>query len=137
MSADFRQDFIGMIFDVLKYRRLGRGRDEGMGEKRKKIYEALVEGATHGHSDKELYEFVAKRCPKTSSKKIVRASLLALSDPALKDRNILNTIYALAIKHRLDDVRADDVDQDGDDSAERAPSISRERIKQSPATDPR
>jgi hypothetical protein len=35
-----------MIFDVLKYRRLGRGRDEGMGEKRKKIYEALVEAAT-------------------------------------------------------------------------------------------
>jgi hypothetical protein len=62
---------------------------------------------------------------------------LALSDPALKDRNILNTIYALAIKHRLDNVRADDVDQDDDDAAELAPSISRERIKQSPATDPR
>ncbi|MHC2486919.1 hypothetical protein ACVII0_000711 [Sinorhizobium meliloti] len=107
-----------------------------MGEKRKKIYEALVEGAMHGHSDKELYEFVAERCPKTSSKKIVRASLLALSDPALKDCNILSTIYALAIKHRLDDVRADDVEQD-DDPAEIAPSISREKIKQSPATEPR
>lgn len=83
-----------------------------MGEKRRKVYEALVEGATHGHSGKILYDFVLKRCPKTSSKKLVRASLLALTDPDLKDRNVLNTIYALAIKHRLDEVRGDEVDLD-------------------------
>ncbi|WP_026621084.1 hypothetical protein M728_004483 (plasmid) [Ensifer sp. WSM1721] len=97
-----------------------------MGEKRRKVYEALVEGATQGHSDTSLYEFVRRRCPKTSSKKLVRASLLALTDPDLKDRNVLSTIYALAIKHRLDEVRVDEIDdEDDDDPKELAPSVSR------------
>lgn len=39
----------------------------------------------------------------------MKASLLALSDPDLKDSNILHTIYALAIKHRLDPSSMDDV----------------------------
>lgn len=81
-----------------------------MGEKRR-VYEALVDGATEGLTDKALYEFVARRCPKTSSKKIVRAALLGLTDPHLRDRNILDTIYALAIKHRMDEFREGD---DGD-----------------------
>lgn len=97
-----------------------------MGEKRRKVYEALVEGAMQGHSDRSLYQFVRSRCPKTSSKKLVRASLLALTDPDLKDRNILSTIYALAIKHRLDEVRVDEIDdEDDDDPKELAPSVSR------------
>jgi hypothetical protein len=91
-----------------------------MGEK-KKIYHALVDGATAGLSDKALYDFVQKQCGKTGSKKIVRASLLALSDPDLRDGNILNTIYALAIKHRLDDV---DPDQHEGEELEVAPSIA-------------
>lgn len=96
-----------------------------MGEKRRKVYEALVEGATHGHSGQILYDFVLKRCPKTSSKKLVRASLLALTDPDLKDRNVLNTIYALAIKHRLDEVRSDQVDLDDDEDLDGpAPLVS-------------
>ncbi len=94
-----------------------------MGEKRKKVYEALVDGATAGHRDGQLYDFVRQRCPKTSSKKIVRASLLALSDPGLKDHNILSTNYALAIKHRLDTVRSDD-DRHDDDPTQVAPSIA-------------
>ena len=94
-----------------------------MGEERKKVYEALVDGATEGHRDRQLYDFVQQRCPKTSSKKIVRASLLALSDPGLKDHNILSTIYALAIKHRLDTVRSDD-DRHDDDPTQLAPSIA-------------
>ena len=72
-----------------------------MGDKKKQIYSALVEGAATGLSDDALYGFVLKQCPKASSKKIVHASLLALTDPDLKDRDILNAIYALAIKHRL------------------------------------
>ncbi|WEX74806.1 hypothetical protein PYH37_000087 [Sinorhizobium numidicum] len=92
-----------------------------MGEKRRKLYEALLEGAMQGHSDRNLYDFVLERCPKTSSKKLVRASLLALTDPDLKDRTILSTIYALAIKHRLDEARADEID---DDPRELAPSMS-------------
>ena len=73
-----------------------------MGEKRKQVYAALIEGATAGLADDKLYHFVLERCPKTSSRKIVRASLLALSDPDVMDCNVLNVIYALAIKHRLD-----------------------------------
>lgn len=84
-----------------------------MGEK-KKIYHALVDGATAGLSDKALFTYVLEKCPKTSSKRIVRASLLALSDPDLRDANVLNTIYALAIKHRLDATLSDEADDDED-----------------------
>jgi hypothetical protein len=82
-----------------------------VGEK-KKVYNALVEGATDGLTDKALFAFVRDKRPKTKSKVIVRASLLALSDPDLRDRNVLNAIYALAIKHRLDGRSADDSDGD-------------------------
>lgn len=34
-----------------------------MGAKRRKVYEALIEGATQGHSDRNLYDFVQQRCP--------------------------------------------------------------------------
>jgi hypothetical protein len=71
-------------------------------KKRKKVYDTLIEGATQGLSDTSLYDFVIKKCPKTTSKRIVRASLLALSDPDVRDANVLHTVYALAIKHRLD-----------------------------------
>lgn len=112
-----------------------------MGEK-KKVYHALVEGATAGLSDKALYEFVQAECGKVSSKKIVRASLLALSDPDLRDGNVLNTIYALAIKHRLDQVGPDEAEERDEVSV--APSIAtkdkvetapkRPRAKRKPAT---
>ena len=71
-------------------------------KKRKKVYDALIEGATQGLSDASLYDFVIKKCPKTTSRRIVRASLLALSDPDVKDASVLQVVYALAIKHRLD-----------------------------------
>jgi hypothetical protein len=71
-------------------------------KKRKKVYDALIEGATQGLSDASLYDFVIKKCPKTTSRRIVRASLLALSDPEVKDAQVLRVVYALAIKHRLD-----------------------------------
>ena len=74
-----------------------------MAEKKiRKVYDALIEGAYLGLSDKALHEYVMDNCPKATSKRIVRASLLALSDPDVKDHNVLNVIYALAIKHRLD-----------------------------------
>lgn len=72
-------------------------------KKRKKVYDALIEGASQGLSDTALYDFVLEKCPKTTSKRIVRASLLALSDPDVKDARVLHVVYALAIKHRLDD----------------------------------
>jgi len=89
-------------------------------KEKKRVYEALVDGAMEGLTDQALYDFVKARCPKATSKKIVRASLLALGDPHLKDRNILDVIYALAIKHRLDDVVLDDGEDEEPD--EPAPS---------------
>ncbi|CDZ58244.1 hypothetical protein [Neorhizobium galegae] len=89
-----------------------------MGEKRK-VYEALVDGAMDGLTDDALFKFVNKRCPKTSSRKIVRAALLGLTDPHLRDRNILDTIYALAIKHRMDEFRDG---EDGDDDRDAWPA---------------
>ncbi|WP_246665478.1 hypothetical protein [Rhizobium tropici] len=100
-----------------------------MSEKHKRIYHALVDGATEGLSDKALYEFVFERCPKASSKKIVRAALFALTDPDVVDRNVLNTIYALAIKHRMDELGyGDTVEDDGDDeTGEIVPSVKSQR----------
>ncbi|WP_064684663.1 hypothetical protein [Rhizobium bangladeshense] len=88
-------------------------------KEKKRVYEALVDGAMEGLTGEALYDFVKMRCPKATSKKIVRASLLALTDPHLNDRNILDVIYALAIKHRLDDGVLDDGEED--DAAEPAP----------------
>lgn len=99
-----------------------------MGEK-KKIYHALVDGATAGLSDRALFDFVQEKCGKTGSKKIVRASLLALSDPDLRDGNILNTIYALAIKHRMDDVAPD---QRESEEVEVAPLIATKEDGEAP-----
>ena len=91
-----------------------------MGETKKKVYEALLEGATSGLTDTALYDHVVKRVPKANNKRIVRASLLALSDPDLTDRNILNVIYALAIKHRLADSGGA---EDDDESETPAPAV--------------
>lgn len=73
---------------------------------KRKIYEALVDGASAGLGDAALYAYVQERCPQVNNKKLVRAALLALTDPHLADRNILQTIYALAIKKRLEDLHA-------------------------------
>lgn len=81
-------------------------------KKIRKIYDALVEGAYQGLSDVELHDHVFEHCPKASSKQLVRAALLALSDPEIQDRNVLNVIYALAIKHRLDGGPGNDEDGD-------------------------
>ncbi len=81
-------------------------------KKIKKVYDALIEGAYAGLSDTALHDYVFEQCPKATSKRLVRASLLALSDPKVQDRNVLNVIYALAIKHRLDG--GPDTDEDDD-----------------------
>jgi hypothetical protein len=44
---------------------------------------------------------VIKRHPKLTDKKLIRSSLKAFKDPALKDRAILNVISTLAINHKL------------------------------------
>lgn len=84
-----------------------------MGKKRKMIYECLVAGAAKGLSGRELYEFVAERFPKASSRKIVRAALLGLMEDNTADRNVIDVVYGLAIRHRLDEVKpGEDLDDD-------------------------
>lgn len=63
---------------------------------KKKVYSALIEGAEAGLSAGALYDFVQNKCGKTSSKKIVRASLLALTDPKIRDATIGRTSLAHA-----------------------------------------
>ncbi|NKL12626.1 hypothetical protein GFL78_11685 [Rhizobium leguminosarum bv. viciae] len=72
-----------------------------MGKGRKRIYEAALEGATAGLSEKELYDFTVKRFQKVTSKKTVRVSVLVLSDAAVTDSSILRTISTFAVEHRL------------------------------------
>lgn len=86
-----------------------------MGDKKKKIINTVIDGATDGLPVDALFAYIKEKHPKASSKKIVRASFLALSDPDLRDRNILNTIYGMAIKHRLDNAHEPDHDNDEDD----------------------
>ncbi|OWK24237.1 hypothetical protein AJ87_23695 [Rhizobium yanglingense] len=108
-----------------------------MSEKRKRVYEALLDGATEGLSGKALYDFVLQRCPKATSKKIVRASLLALSDPHVKDRNVLHTIYALAIAHRIYEVGSASDPDDEEDPAEKSPVLRKLKKKAASALVPR
>ena len=95
-----------------------------MSDKIKKIYEALLEGAESGLTDKALYKHIVDECPKATSKRIVKASLLALSDDELKDAQILKVIYDLAIKHRLDPGSAEDVEEP---EAEEMPKLKKNR----------
>lgn len=81
-----------------------------MADKIKRIYQALIDGAAAGMSDGDLFKHVKTQCPKASSRKIVKASLLALSDDDVKDARVLEVIYALAIKHRLDPMTKDDIE---------------------------
>jgi hypothetical protein len=86
-----------------------------VGEKAQKIYNAIVDGAEQGLTGRTLFRYVVSECPKATSKKIVRASLLALTDPEMKDAKVLNVIYALAIQYRLDPNSAADHDSEEDD----------------------
>lgn len=81
-----------------------------MNDKIRGIYEVLIDGAQRGLTNDQLFQYVLDHCSKATSKKIVKASLLALSDPELRDRNILDVVYALAIKHRLDPLSKDDIE---------------------------
>jgi hypothetical protein len=95
-----------------------------MGDKIKKIYDALIEGAGNGLSADALFQHVIAECPSATSKKIVKASLLALSDEDVKDANILQVVYALAIKHRLDPVSEDDIEE-ASQPAEEMPKVKK------------
>lgn len=73
---------------------------------------ALIDGATEGMTSAQLFNHVRQKYPKIKTEKIVRAAFHALSEPTLKDRNVLDVIYALALKHRLDESSSENPDAD-------------------------
>ena len=107
-----------------------------MGKKLNRVYQALLDGAIDGLSDQALYSYVQEECPKTSSKRIVKASLLALTDPEVKSKRVLDVVYALAIKYRLESLGVEE-DHDEDDETTAAPSVTEEtKSKLSASTSP-
>ncbi|WJH38487.1 hypothetical protein N7E02_07685 (plasmid) [Aliirhizobium terrae] len=72
-----------------------------MGKKLFSVYEVLVQGLGRGLSGYDLYDFVMRRCKASSNKRICRASLLAMSDDRVPDRNVLEGIYSIAADSRL------------------------------------
>lgn len=95
-----------------------------MGKKLNRVYEVLLYGAASGMTDEKLYQHVMSECPKTSSKRIVRASLLALTDPAVKKREVLEAVYALAIKYRLVSLGIEDDAHEADDEDLLSPTVT-------------
>ncbi len=95
-----------------------------MGKKLNRVYNALIEGASDGLVGSTLHDFIIKKCPKTSSKRIVKASLMALTDPDVRERRVLETVYDLAIKYRLSSLGVDDDTHEDDDDDGVAPLIS-------------
>lgn len=97
-----------------------------MGKKLNKVYDALVTGAADGLTGRDLYSFVNEKYRKASAKRIVKASLFALSDPGIRDRSVLEAIYALAIDSRLSSLGVEEDDHETDDDDTNTPTVSEE-----------
>ncbi len=97
-----------------------------MGKKLNRVYDALIEGAADGRTGTDLHDFVTEKCPKTSSKRLVKASLMALTDPDVRERYVLEAIYDLAIKYRLSSLGVEDDTLEVDEDDGKAPLISNE-----------
>ena len=95
-----------------------------MGKKLNRVYNALIEGASDGLVGSVLHDFVIEKCSKTSSKRIVRASLMALTDPDVRERYVLEAVYDLAIKYRLSSLGVDEDTHEDDEDDGVAPLIS-------------
>jgi hypothetical protein len=102
-----------------------KDRRNPVGKKLNKVYDVLLDGAANGLRDRQLYDYVTEHCPKTSAKRIVKASMFALSDPDVRDRGVLEAIYALAISYRLSSLGVEDDTHDEDDEDTHAPSVSK------------
>ena len=71
-----------------------------------------------------MYQYIIDNAPKTSAKRVVKASLLALSDPAIRDRDVLEAVYALAISYRLSSLGVEDDPEKVDDEDVHPPKLS-------------
>jgi len=98
------------------------------------LEEVLVKGAAEGLTSSQLFDRVRSQYPKAKTGKIVRAAFHALSEPTLKDRAVLDVIYALALQHRLDESPDDGSGED--DEAEVAKVSPPKRVKSKAATLP-
>ena len=71
------------------------------GGKKAVIGAAIVQGALAGLSGDALYAHIQAARPATGNKAIAKAGLLALSDPALTDRAMLDAVYDMSAKLRF------------------------------------
>ncbi len=97
-----------------------------MGKKLNRVYDALVTGAVDGLTSHDLYDFINEQCRKASAKRIAKASLFAMSDPDIRERGVLEAIYALAIDNRLSSLGVEDDGYEPDDDDTKAPTVSAE-----------
>ncbi|MEW9310587.1 hypothetical protein [Labrys neptuniae] len=87
--------------DIVRLKRLPIVESQTMGETKKKIYEALVAGATSGLHSAPLFAYVANKNPKSDNKRIIQAAFHALRDPHLTNPSVLKAICSLAAERRL------------------------------------
>jgi hypothetical protein len=100
------------------------------GDKKAALYSAIKDGAKSGLLADALYKHVLSVEPDAAGKAIVKAALLALSDPDLTDRSVLDAIYDLAIKHRLAEVSAADAADEAaelNDNKKEPPEVSKKK----------
>lgn len=57
-----------------------------------------------------------------------------MTDPHVTDKNVLETIYALAIKHRMDEVGAETDPDDDEDPTEKSPVLRKIKKKAAQST---
>ncbi|MDV6329910.1 hypothetical protein [Asticcacaulis sp. 201] len=100
------------------------------GAKKIAVYDALKEGAAKGLTGDALYAHVQAACPEAGNKVIVKAAFLTLSDPAITDRAALDTLYDLAIKHRLVEEPAPEIP----DSEKPEPEVTPSKAAKTKAT---
>jgi hypothetical protein len=100
-----------------------------MGKKREKLYAVALDGIQKGLKKQALNEHIFNQCSDASSKRIVKASLLAFADANVLDKKILQQMSDLAIQHRLLDVSVSlPVQETKDELKITAPSPMTEQI---------
>ncbi len=72
-----------------------------MGRKLSSVYEVLIQGLCSGLSGHDLYRHVISHCAVSSDKRICRASMLAMSDSRVADREALEAVYTIATDRRI------------------------------------
>ncbi len=72
-----------------------------MGRKLSSVYEVLIHGVGRGLAGHELYDHIQSGCKVSSNKRICRASMIAMSDARVSNRDVLEGIYTIAIDRHI------------------------------------